>query len=281
MTVRTTNVFGNIASEVVLPVVWSGVGTTSFLANYTVQFTGTVTVRAEVLSGGVWTSVGVPSPQSYNVSTGSLSQSNWAVLGAGVTGTTINTVSPIILIAQDASGNEVQGQSSWSLNFAATITFSNGSGLVLPVTYSGVGGRFTVSYTPPVAGNAALSISYSGTPVPGSSFTVPVFAVGMLTISSPSSTKTPIRFYWTPPNASQTSGQTVLYYGFLMSEENTFANLASARYPTPPVASDPLVVYFPKATTTYYLKVTFTIRDPANPAATVTRDLSASNYVLA
>lgn len=259
---------------------WVGTGSTTFLANYTVQFAGNVTILAEVLSGGVWTSVGTPSVKSYTVPTGALSQSNWAVLGAGVTGTTINTVSPIVIVAQDNSGNEVQGQTSWALNFNATINFSNGSGLVLNVTYSGVGGRFTTSYTPPVAGNALLSISYSGSPLPGSAYTVPISAAGVLTVASPSTTTSAVRFYWTAPSSAERSGQPVLYYGFLMSEENTFANLASARYPTAPSASDPMVIYFPKASSTYFFKVTFTIRDPANSAATITRDLTASKYVL-
>lgn len=117
VTVLFTNVFGFEVGLVKPAVSWAGPGSASlFLANYTVDFSGNVSVTVEFdgvpIGPGVW---------SYLVPTGPPSAANWKVSGNGVVAPTLNATNYIQLISQDAQNNEVQGSAAIAATLSATV----------------------------------------------------------------------------------------------------------------------------------------------------------------
>ena len=109
-----TNVFGFQVGLVKPVVTW--VGGSLFTANYSVAYSGNVTVTVDFdgvsIGTGLW---------SYLVPTGPPSAANWKVSGNGVVAPTLNATNYIQLISQDAQNNEVQGSAAIAATLSATV----------------------------------------------------------------------------------------------------------------------------------------------------------------
>lgn len=262
ITVVSTNVFGYLIASMQLPVQWGGIGTKFFVANYTVLSTGNVTVYASYdnatnpLGGGpgIWT---------YQTPAGIYSSNNWKVSGVGVTAPAVGSANVVQMIAQDVNNNEVQGSGATAATITATLTLLTGSQSLLFV-YTGIGGRYTSSYSATLAavGDASLTIHVGGIPLPaltGNPFSFKVSLGGGVRILRTSSSTEPVYFGWKASSAAISAGLTVRAYYLLLSEDSTFSQLQSARYPTAQPQLLPLMI---TPNTDIYAKVQVQTFDP-------------------
>ena len=277
VTVVYTNLFKFVVQTLTPTVV--RVGTSNvFTTSFPVQYTGNGTVYVS------WNPSGLSiasSPYTFTVATAGAVASGYLASGSGVTGTTVNVSSPINLIAQDASGNEVLGSAATASTISVSVSLA-GSSTPFPVslTYTGLGGRYTGSYVPTVAGQANVAITVGGVPINGSVFQPQVYPLPILKVISPSTANTPVYFSWVTSSQGLASAQKIVGYKWFISEESKFVSLTSSQFsPTAPGAS--LSNYYAvvlNPSQTYYFQVQVLLQDPFTQAVT-SLPMSAQDYL--